>query len=138
MPGIDFNRLRAEITIEQVLSQLGFQPTARSGDQLRGPCPVHESTSPRSRTFSVNLTSGRYYCHKCHSHGNHLELWAAVRHLPIFEAALDLCQALGYPVPWLTPCGQTRNRREEAPVPGLPGKYTTSHRLSRSTVCRLS
>jgi len=100
VPGIDFQRLRAEIAIEQVLGRLGFQPAARSADQLRGPCPVHGSSSPHSRTFSVNLTLGRYYCHKCHSQGNQLELWAAVRRLPIYEAALDLCQALGHPVPW--------------------------------------
>jgi DNA primase len=122
VPGIDFHRLRAEITIERVLRQLGFQPAARSGDQLRGPCPVHGSSSPGSRTFSVNLTSGRYYCHKCQSHGNLLELWAAIHHLPIYEAALDLCQALGHPIPWMTRCGDRRNRREEAPVPKPPLK----------------
>lgn len=100
MPGIDFARLRAEITMEQVLDQLGFEPVARLGGQLRGPCPVHGSSWPRSCTFSVNLRKRRYYCHKCHSHGNQLELWAAVHDLPIYEAALDLCRALGRPVPW--------------------------------------
>lgn len=100
MPGIDFNRLRAEITMEQVLQILDFQPVGRRGDQMHGPCPVHGSAS-RSRSFSVNVRSGRYYCHKCHSHGNPLELWAAVRNLPFYEAMLDLCQALGHNVPWL-------------------------------------
>jgi hypothetical protein len=100
MPGIDFARLRAEITMEQVLDQLGFEPVACLGDQLHGPCPVHGSSWPRSRTFSVNLCNRRYYCHKCHSHGNQLELWAAVHDLPIYEAAFDLCRALGHPIPW--------------------------------------
>ena len=101
MPGIDFHRLRQEITIEQVLDQLGFQPCSRSRYQLRGPCPVHRSTSPRSRTFSANVVSSRYYCHKCHSKGNALELWAAVHRLPIYDAAIDLCQALRREIPWL-------------------------------------
>ena len=101
MPGVDFNVLRTEITMEQVLKQLGFQPTSRSGDQLHGPCLVHGSTSSGSRTFSVNLDSGRYYCHKCQSHGNQLELWAAVNKLPVYEAAIDLCRALGREVPWI-------------------------------------
>jgi DNA primase len=101
MPGVDFNALRTEITMEDVLSQLGFQPTSRSADQLHGPCPVHGSTSPGSRTFSVNLTNGRYYCHKCHSRGNHLELWAAVQKLPLYDAALDLCRTLNREVPWI-------------------------------------
>lgn len=102
MPGIDFARLRAEITMEQVLKQLGFEPVACLGEQLHGPCPVHGSSSSRSRTFSVNLRKRRYYCHKCHSHGNPLELWAAVHDLPIYQAALDLCRALGHPIPWTT------------------------------------
>jgi hypothetical protein len=33
MPGIDFDSVRAEITMEQVLSLLGFRPSSRSGVQ---------------------------------------------------------------------------------------------------------
>jgi DNA primase len=101
MPGVDYNVFRSEITMQQVLDQLGFQPSARSGQQLRGPCPVHGSSSSSSRSFSVNLAAARYYCHKCHSHGNALELWGAVHHLPIHQAAIDLCRALGRDVPWI-------------------------------------
>jgi hypothetical protein len=57
MLGIDFDRLRTEITMREVLELLTMmEPLSRSVDQLRGPCPVHGSTSPRSRSFSVNLT----------------------------------------------------------------------------------
>jgi DNA primase len=101
MPGVNFNALRDEITMEQVLKQLDFQPTSRQGGQLHGPCPVHRSTSARSRTFSVNLDTGRYYCHKCNSHGNQLELWAAVHRLSLYEAALHFCRALGRDIPWI-------------------------------------
>lgn len=101
MPGVDFNLLRRKITMTDVLSRLGFEPTRRSGDQLHGPCPVHGSRSIRSRTFSVNLQTGRYYCHKCQSHGNQLELWAAVQKLPMYEAAVDLCRVVGREVPWI-------------------------------------
>ena len=101
MPGIDFARLRAEITMEQVLDRLGFEPVTCLGEQLHGPCPVHASSWPRSRTFSVNLRKRRYYCHKCHSHGNPLELWAAVHDLSICAAAGDLCRRLGIPIPYL-------------------------------------
>lgn len=61
MPGVDFNRLRSEITMSEVLDQLGFQATSRTGNQLKGPCPVHGSSSKGSRTFSVNLATSRYY-----------------------------------------------------------------------------
>src|SRR5208337_4144641 len=68
--------------MEEVLSLLGFQPSQRSGVQWYGVCPLHESTSRRRRSFSVNVAIGRYYCHGCHSHGNQLELWAAATKFP--------------------------------------------------------
>ncbi len=101
MPGIDFNVLRKEITMKQVLDQLGFQPTGRTGQQFYGPCPIHGLPSDRNRQFSVNLTIGRYYCHQCHSRGNQLELWAAAKDIPLHNASVDLCHALGRKVPWL-------------------------------------
>jgi hypothetical protein len=73
MPGVDFDVLRGEITMQQVLDEIGFRATHRDGDQLRGMCPVHGSTSENSRVFSVNLSTRRYYCHKCKSHGNQFE-----------------------------------------------------------------
>jgi DNA primase len=101
MPGVDYQALRTNISMEDVLNQLGFVPASQSGDQLHGPCPVHGSMSSGSRSLSVNLETGRYYCHKCQSHGNQLELWAAVHRLPIYEAAINLCRALGRDVPWI-------------------------------------
>jgi len=101
MPGVDFNALRNEITMEQVLGLLGFEPTTRSGPQWHGACPVHGSTSKQSRSLSVNVERGRYFCHKCNSKGNQLELWAAVRKISLYQAAIDLCRALGRDVPWV-------------------------------------
>jgi hypothetical protein len=101
MPGVDFDVLRSGITMQQVLNEIGFRATHRVGDQLRGPCPVHGSTSKNSRVFSVNLSTGRYCCHKCKSHGNQLELYAAVRETTVYQAAVDLCHALGQDVPWI-------------------------------------
>lgn len=103
MPGIDFDLLRREIRMQQVLDLLGFHATSRRAYQLRGPCPLHGSASPGSRSFSVNLERGRYHCFNCGSKGNQLELWAEARQLRIYEAAIDLCQALGREVPWSRP-----------------------------------
>jgi hypothetical protein len=101
MPGIDFHRLRREITMEQVLELLEFKPSCCRGDQWYGPCPLDACTSGRGRTFSVNVASGRYYCHRCRSHGHQLELWAAATQLPLYEASIDLCRVLGRDVPWI-------------------------------------
>lgn len=101
VPGIDFNKLRTEITMEQVLALLQFEPTSRTGNQWYGPCPLHNSTSARSRPFSVNVAIGRYCCHHCRSRGNQLELWAAFTKLPLYQAAVDLCRLLARDVPWI-------------------------------------
>ena len=101
MPGVDFDRLRRQITMEQVLDLLGFIPCQRRGDQWYGPCPLHDSPPGRRRGFSVNVALGRYYCHRCRSRGHQLELWATAAKLPLYRAAIDLCQALGIEVPWI-------------------------------------
>ena len=101
MPGIDFEKLRAEITMEDVLTLLGFEPSHRRGDQWYGACPLHVSQPALSRYFSVNVAIGRYYCHKCQSKGNQLELWAEVTKLRLHPAAINLCRALGRDVPWI-------------------------------------
>src|SRR5437016_8970636 len=95
MPGLDFERLRTEVPMREVLNLLGFVATNGRGDQLYGPCPLRPPKSERSRRreryFSVNLKAGRFYCRDCGELGNQLELWAAATKQPIYEAALDLC-----------------------------------------------
>jgi len=101
MPGVNFDLLRERISIVDVLRLLDLTACGRQGDQLRGPCPVHGSSSPRSRSFTVNVRLGRYYCHRCGSGGNALELWAAVRGVSVYAAAIELCRSLGLEVPWI-------------------------------------
>jgi hypothetical protein len=87
VPGVDFDRVRTEITMEQVLNLLEFQLLNRPGVQWFGSCP-YESGSGRCRSLSVNVAIGRYFCHRCHSHGNQLELWAAAAKLPLHQVAI--------------------------------------------------
>ena len=101
MPGVDFDVSRQRISMDDVLRLLKFEASDRQGGQLRGPCPIHGSSSSRSRSFSANLDTGRYYCHKCHSRGNQLELWAAANKLSLYEAVVDLCHILEHEVPWI-------------------------------------
>ena len=101
MPGIDLKQVRREISIQQVLELLNFVPTAYEGSRLRGPCPIHGDSQPRSRVFSVHLGCHRYRCFHCHSAGTQLDLWATVHDLSIYAAAKDLCEHLGIPIPYL-------------------------------------
>ena len=102
MPGVDFRLLRERIMMREVLQLLQFQPMVRRGDQWRGPCPVHGSQNPRSRSFSVNVRLGRYHCFACGSRGHALELWSAAHGVSLYVAAEELCRLLGLEIPWVT------------------------------------
>jgi DNA primase len=99
MPGIDYLQLRNSISIADVLRLTHFQPAEVLGDQARGPCPIHGSTSMASRSFSVNFRKNNFHCFKCGASANQLDLWVAVSKLPLHEAARDLCDRLGLDVP---------------------------------------
>ena len=101
MRGVNFEVLREQISMADVLRLLNFETRSRRGDQLHGPCMVHGSSSPRSRSFSVNVRLGRYYCHRCGSRGNAMELWSAARGISVYWAAIELCQSLGLEIPWI-------------------------------------
>lgn len=101
MPGVDFDKLRAQITMEQVLNAIGFVPTSRQGNQWYGACPLHPGDPRHRRCFSVNVAIGRFHCHRCHAHGHQLELWAAFTGRRLHQAAIDLCHLLGRQVPWI-------------------------------------
>jgi DNA primase len=101
VPGIDFRALRVRISMTQVLALIGFEPHTVSGPALRGPCPVHRSQTARSRSFAVQVERKVYRCFRCGSAGNHLDLYAAVTRQGVYQAALDLCDQLRLPVPWL-------------------------------------
>jgi hypothetical protein len=110
MPGINFRQLRADVSMAEVLRLLGFDIHTRSGDQVRGPCPLHErSEHGKHRSFSANLACNTFQCFKCGASGNHLDLWAKATKKSIYEAALDLCTRLNKEPPWLTSPTEKRN-----------------------------
>jgi putative transposase len=119
-PAIDFAAVRQTLTIAAVLELLGFQARTSRNGQQRGACPLHGSTSGTSRCFSANLNDHTFHCFKCGRSGNALDLWAAAQGLPPYDAALDLCQRLGIPVPTLPPAPPTGNREEETVAPNSP------------------
>jgi transposase len=109
---IDYAFIREQVTMRQVLQHLGYLDRMRGRDcDLRGPCPIHGSQSPTSRSFSANLTKNVFSCHSscCRAHGNVLDLWAAVHKLPLYDAACHLADTFHASL-------KRGNRREEAPV----------------------
>jgi hypothetical protein len=100
MPGIDFRLARSQLRLPEVLGLVGFARCWRGGDQVRGPCPVHRSRGPRSRSFAAHLGRGAWHCFRCGAGGNVLDLWAAVTRQPLHPAVIDWYGRLGRAVPW--------------------------------------
>ena len=113
MPSIDFQQVRSIISISEVLDLLGFVAVARTGSQVRGACPLHESAAAKSRVFSVHLAQNTFQCFKCKATGNQLDLWAAATKQPIYKAAMDLCARLDQ-LPPVLKSEQRRGTRNES------------------------
>jgi transposase len=106
---VDFEFLRQHVTMEQVLDHLGLLAQLRGrGAQRRGPCPIHSRPGDTERTFSVHLGKNVFQCFQadCRARGNVLDLWGAIHHVPLYEAALHMAATFG-----------SRVNREEEPVP---------------------
>ena len=101
MPGVDYKAVQSRVPMARVLELLGFVASGVTGEQLRGPCPVHRSQSARSRSFSVHLARHVCRCFKCGFVGNQIQLWAALNQMSVYEAAVDLCRQAGVEVPWI-------------------------------------
>jgi DNA primase len=124
MPALDYRAARAQLRLADVLALIDYQPHHRRGPQWRGPCPLHGSQSPTSRVFAAHLGKNLFHCFGCGAGGNALDLWAALRRLPLHAAVLELCQRLHQPVPWLhqarprcRPPKPTPNHEETPPMP---------------------
>jgi CHC2 zinc finger len=122
MPGIDFAQARAMISLADVLDLLGFVPCESSGDQVRGPCPVHHSISPSSRSLSANLKRHIYRCFKCGAGGNQLDLYASATGLSLFEATVALCEKLHREVPWMLSGTSPQHRPADRPAAQPPNR----------------
>lgn len=106
-PKVDFAFLRQQVSMEQVLRHLGlFDQLRGRGQQRRGPCPIHGQPNDRQPTFSAHLGKHIFQCFHadCGTHGNVLDLWAAIHKRPLDEAALHLAETFQLP----------RNREEES------------------------
>jgi DNA primase len=101
MPALDFRQARTSVRLAEVLDLLGFKATSRRGEQLRGPCPLHGSRTPASRSFAADLGKNAWHCFGCGAGGNVLDLWVALTGQPLYAAVIDLYGRLGRDVPWL-------------------------------------
>jgi DNA primase len=87
---VDFNLIKAAVTMEMLVVQYGVIGLVRTGDELRGVCPVHEGKSKRE--FSINLVKNTFCCFApvCKARGNVLDFVAKMEHCTVRDAALKL------------------------------------------------
>lgn len=67
----------------------------------RGPCPFCSVGRPGKKCFAVDLDRGGWYCHACLRNGDALTLWAGIAEVSVWQAAVDLSNLSGNPVPWI-------------------------------------
>jgi transposase len=91
---IDFAHLNSQLPPARVLDHLGLSSRLRgSGPQRRCACPIHRGDG-RGRTFSVHLEGNVFHCFdaRCGEEGDVIDLWAALHHVDLRAAAIDLVQ----------------------------------------------
>jgi transposase len=89
---VDFAHVKAQLPIARVLEHLNVTRKLQgAGAQMRCACPIHCPHS-HGRTFSVNLDDNVFQCFspRCQKKGDVIDLWAALHHQDLRQAALDL------------------------------------------------
>jgi len=95
---LDFEEIKRSICVLDALTAVGWRPAYQRAKGGRGPCPLHGSKDPRSRSF--RFTANQWYCGRCKIGGDVLRLWALIQDQEILEAAYDLCESLGRTPPY--------------------------------------
>jgi hypothetical protein len=87
-PQADFAVIRERITMERILEHYGITGFKRSGDELRGRCPLHEGKG--ERTLTVNTAKNVFQCFHCKAKGNVIDFVAKREGCNIREAGLKI------------------------------------------------
>ena len=88
---VDFKKVKEAVDMKMVLDHYGIKNLTKSGDEVRGPCPIHKG-SQRSKNFTVNLRKNAFNCFSggCGARGNVLDFVAAMDRCSVREAAVKL------------------------------------------------
>lgn len=114
---VDFKAVKDAVNIQMVLDHYGIKGLTKSGDELRGACPIHKG-SPRSKNFTVNIRKNAFNCFSkdCKARGNVLDFVAAMEHCDIRDAALKVAEWFKIGETPLQSPNENEERDEPAPV----------------------
>ncbi len=87
---VDFKTVKERVTIQMVLDHYSVGGLTKSGNELRGKCPIHRGSNKKHFTASVNKNIFKCFFAQCGAHGNVLDLVAAMEQCSVREAALKL------------------------------------------------
>jgi DNA primase len=76
--------------MQMVLDHYQVNWLRKSGQELRGKCPIHQGEG--ERTFHANLSKNAFNCFSCKARGNVLDFVAAMEKCAVREAALLLAE----------------------------------------------
>ncbi len=93
-----FDELFSRINIEEVIGEV--VPLTRKGQRLWACCPFHSEKTP---SFSVDPTTGLYYCFGCHKGGNALTFLKDYEHIDGREAMEELAKRARMEMPQMAP-----------------------------------
>ena len=88
---VDFRSIKGAVDLQQVHEHYGISTLRKSGDELRGPCPIHKGLK-RSNDFTVNVRKNAFnrFSQGCGARGNVLDFVAALEKCSVRDAALKL------------------------------------------------
>ena len=106
---VDFQEIKSVVKLERVLQHYGvLNQLRKSGDELRGTCPLHEGEG--TRTFHANTRKQVFYCFSCKAKGNILDYVMQAEGVSVRAAALKLQE-------WFMVQSEKRRKSAQAPTP---------------------
>ena len=85
---VDFKLVKSAVTMQMVLDHYQIHWLKKSGEELRGRCPIHQGEGQQS--FHVSLTTNAFHCFSCKARGNVLDFVGAMEKCSVREAAAKI------------------------------------------------
>ena len=85
---VDFKSVKSAVSMQMLLDHYQIHWLKKSGEELRGRCPIHQGEGQQS--FHVSLTKNAFHCFSCKARGNVLDFVGAMEKCSVREAAAKI------------------------------------------------
>lgn len=85
---VDFKSVKSAVSMQMMLNHYQIHWLKKSGEELRGRCPIHQGEGQQS--FHVSLTKNAFHCFSCKARGNVLDFVGAMEKCSVREAAAKI------------------------------------------------